>query len=482
MNDPFMFFFDWYDGGLMYGDSSHIPYELRVRAELLPEDEDHYPMGYIDWSDFEEWAESEYAEFHTYNKEHRKQVLDLFDQGMYYDFEEEELHMLLEQARSLQEAESLSGYFQMHGDVDVFTMTPEKNGLFEVEWNESKTLTPILEVYQVKEEDGVPYLRYLTESAGFNIFTGEMEYGNPKLYLGLEEGETYVILMANQAGYGKPSLDAYELSLSLLKENPQDRFWKNNDFHHAANLPDYAFEANLAMTGSQDVFYFTAEESGLAGFHFENRPIPSAITQGLPSDVFTSILPIILVVEDTNGDGELTGDENQKFTPFMPYNIDETELRGSFKVKEGSGYFIVVANESYFSGQDTLLTPYRLQVATIDHSRAEGQPVRQAGSGQWRTMGFLPVESYAGYTHTEHSFNAPKKGRYLIALDMPADIDGVLSIVNHKGETVKKVDSYGKGDSEAISLTLDRGTYKIVVQDTNGNSSLHPYYVTIKEQ
>ncbi|WEG16602.1 S8 family serine peptidase [Alkalihalophilus pseudofirmus] len=482
--DPFMFmFFDMFEFGPMHGDSSHLPYQMNIRAKVLPEDEDGYP-NYYDMPPYdEEWTEEEFEDYRSARQSFEKQVLDYFQLGFNLYLEEEELESIVDTARELDLNNNLDGYFQRYGDFDFFKITPEANGLYQLNWNKAKSLKPLLEVFKLNEtEEGETYLTYLTQSGGYNLFTGEELDGEPVLHLGLEEGETYLVAMGNNVGYGQPSLEAYELSLSMLRENIEDAYWKNDDLTNAAKLPNYAINANLSMTGRQDVFYYKAKEDGVAGFHFENLPASQAIKSGLPENLFEDILPLMLVIEDTNGDGEITGNEEQRIMPFMPMYIDEAELRGSFRVKSGAGYFIAVANDSFFSGEDTLLTPYRLQVSEIDHTRAQPQAFRAVGVNSWRTTGFLPVEHHSGRVHQTHSFTVNEPGYYTATLDIPSDLDGMIKIIDAAGQTLASADHYGKGDREFVRANLAKGTYSIVVQDTNGDTSLHPYYINIDKK
>lgn len=480
-NDPFFMMFMGMEETLQEPQySSHLPYTIEVKGEVLPPDEDGFPMmGGMTWTE-EVIVEEEFIEQYHQSKEQQKEmILDWLLGGFIWFPDESYIEEIINAALPISLEEAANGYFQTGYDQDVFTFTPEANGLYELSWNKTETLQPVVEVLRVDEEEEKTQLTHIAYSNMLGIFDSSVKEPPTNVHVGLEEGETYIFIMTNQFGYGQASLDQYELELELVKENVQDSYWKNNDYEYAKPVPNYTINGNMAMTGSPAMFYYEAEQDELVGLHFASLKATAAQKQGLPDELFKQILPFAIVVEDTNGDGELSDREKENVTAFLPMYITDTEIKGSFQAKKDAGYFVIITNDSFYNGVQTTLAPYQLTVSSIDSSRAEDSPFYGRGSGKWETAGFLPVAAEAGKTETKHSLNVQEAGTYDITLTLPEDVDGVLTVYNEKGNVVTKVDHYGQGDSEMMSLNLKVGKYTIGVQDANGNSSLHAYRVKV---
>ncbi|NEU30283.1 S8 family serine peptidase [bacterium LRH843] len=466
--------------------SSHLPYTIEIKGEVLPPDEDMYPMmGGFEYMTEETVFDEELIESYHKQQEVRKaSLLDMLLGGLGGLIDEKAVEELESTARPLSPAKSLSGYFQSGYDQDVFSFVPETNALFELSWNGTTTLEPVVDVLRIDQdkESGKKYVTPIANSGMVGMYESGNSSSPTNVYVGLEKGETYIFVIANQFGYGQASLDPYELELNVLKENVQDSYWKNNDYDVAKPVPNYTINGNMAMTGNPTMFYYKGGKDELVGLHFESLEATASEKQGLPDKLFGQILPIALVAEDSDGDGTLSERERENVTPFLPMYVTDTELRGSFRAKKDAGYFVIITHDPFYNGVQTSLAPYQLTVAEIDGSRADGSSLYARGSGVWGASGFLPVAAETGKTETKHTFSVQAAGTYDMTVTLPTDLDGVLAVYDQGGKEVAKVDHYGKGDSEVLSLTLEKGTYTIGVQDANGNTSLHAYQLILKKR
>ncbi len=477
--DPYMLYFEEMEE--VQPKSSHIPYTLSVKGAVPSKDEDGFPMySDVDMPADEDVAvEDIFEDYREAGREHQQLILDMLlgGAGFYVDpFLAEEIIFA---SQPLELDEPFRAGFQYTGDQDVFHFTPEVNGIYHLDWNTTATLNPFVDVFKVEidEETEEQALQPITFSGGYSYYDSNVN--KTELYLGLEEGETYIFLTSNQVGYGQPSLDEYELELSSVKANPEDSYWKNDSFNNAKPVPSYAINGNLAMTGSSDFYYVEpAKQDELIGFHYESLQATNRQKQGLPEELFAQTVPLLLIVEDTDGDRELSEKEESNVSIHMPMELTETELRGSFRAKKGAGYFIVVANEPFLTGP-TSFAPYRLDVSTIDPDRDEPRGFIQSGTGMWETTGFLPVASSSKKVTNSHRLVVKEAGEYTVQLSLPSDLDGVVTIRNSEGEAIQRVDHYGSGDGEHMTVKLKKGTYTVDIQDSNGNTSLHPYKVQV---
>ncbi|GAE27455.1 hypothetical protein JCM9140_3602 [Halalkalibacter wakoensis JCM 9140] len=474
--DPFMMLM--YDDVSERATSSHIPYELTIRGEVLPADEDDFPMALQDdaplMMDEEEMEELPIANY-LKKKQQFEQMFELYVGGGMYYFEGE-LADLLELARPYTVGESITGYFQYDYDIDLLKVEPTVDGIYHFDWNETETLQPFVEVYKVVEEDGEEYLSFVADSYGFSYYGMDLSTG---LQVGLEGDETYVFMLSSF--YFQPSLDQYEITSDILIENPGDAYEKNNTPDTAKDLPDYSFTANFALNRDVDMFYMEAKQDGVYGFHVEVLHGKQHEQRGVPSELYTTIDPMVMIVEDVKGDRELAPDSPAY---LFDRGWDNEDEHGSFKVKEGRGYFIII--ENWFNTPS--LTPYRVTVAPAHEAKEKpvgtipelAKPVRQVGSNKWQAVDFLAAGLKDGDVHY-YSFDLDEKSDIQITLDVPFDLDGELTLYDKDGHMLLQSKQYGQGDAEVLQTTLEKGQYFIGVKDIEGNPSIRPYELTVDQ-
>ncbi|MGG3938975.1 T9SS type A sorting domain-containing protein, partial [Anoxybacillus kestanbolensis] len=68
---------------------------------------------------------------------------------------------------------------------------------------------------------------------------------------------------------------------------------------------------------------------------------------------------------------------------------------------------------------------------------------------------------------------------FTFKLDVPGTMDGVISIFDAKGRVVQTYDYYGDGDAEIGTLSLKKGTYYVVVEESLARPNANPYTLSI---
>ncbi|RXJ02948.1 hypothetical protein DS745_05025 [Anaerobacillus alkaliphilus] len=455
--------------------AANVPYELSIVAEVLPPDEDGFPnFGFGMPPMFEEGME--YEEYHQKRNAYEETYYDYYYGGYYWG--EDYVYEILNAAIPLDHDEAVEGYFQYSGDVDVFTIVPEKTGIYELHFNKTETMKPSMEVMKYTEdEEGVARLTTIAYSGSYYYYYPPVvdDETEKSVYVGLEKGEQYVITLSNNYS---PSLDSYTLATKLILENPQDAYYGNDTFENAKPLPKYSFTGNFALSETMDVFYMKADKDAVYGLHVENGDVPKRLKETLPKELFEPLWPMVAIVEDRNGNGELDKEEERGAMSFYGYN--SPDVRASFKAKKGSGYFVIIMKDYYYGGTANL-TPYRVTLSQVDEKTSVIIPFSEVANGTWQTKGFLPFGD-PKKTENRYRFTAETKGTYEIKFDMPSDIDGVLAIYTNTGRLIKEVDYYGAGDAEFLTLTLNKGSYFIGVKDYFGHTSVSPYTLSVKKK
>jgi serine protease len=67
-------------------------------------------------------------------------------------------------------------------------------------------------------------------------------------------------------------------------------------------------------------------------------------------------------------------------------------------------------------------------------------------------------------------------------LATPYHLDGVITIFDAKGKKVARMDHYGMGDFEVGTVTLPKGNYYIMVEESFGQTSLDAYQVIVRKK
>uniref|UniRef100_C5D8E3 Peptidase S8 and S53 subtilisin kexin sedolisin n=1 Tax=Geobacillus sp. (strain WCH70) TaxID=471223 RepID=C5D8E3_GEOSW len=475
--DPLMtFLFGKPEIDLTRNFSSHLPYQLTIDATTLPTDEDGFPMT-------EEIPEEELikgnVEAYLAKKEALKEKLSaVISDSMMFFSGDDWIKNIRKAAMPYHLGQTASGYFQYNGDEDWFAFTPKENGIYEFRFAaDENNDVPMMNIfaYNEKQKD----FSYLGSNTSYEFEPKD------RYRIGLKSGETYYIQL-NEKSY-RPSVKAYTFTSTLLASNIADKFENNDDFEQATNIGLKAITGNFASAQDIDVYYFKPEQNGLYGFVVKPLNIPAKYTK-LPKELLTPIDPVVIVIEDTNGNKKLDKDEEGKEL-LTDRGFSNEEERGAFKAVKTKGYFIVTLH--YFG--DTSLMPYQFTLAKADLQDEDKNSVvknnipskplslKKANKNTFYNSGYMNVTNNKGDVDY-YVFTANEERAYTFKLELPSDLDGIISVYDAKGKQVGKADYYMSGDAEYLKLKLKKGKYFIKVEDAFGNASINPYKLIVRKE
>jgi subtilisin family serine protease len=469
---PLMFLFEEPVIDLTRSYSSHVPYTVSIDTKTLPADEDGYPM-------MEETPEEalKKGDIDTYLNKKEKLKQKLLDPIMMFNGDDW-FKRILESALPYKNGDQVTGYFQYSGDEDWYAFTPSQKGIYEFTFTANhEHEIPVIEIYtyDAKMKDmillGTNKWGLLGDSSLQNTYR-----------VGLKNSQTYYLNVRHE-NY-RASFNAYSFTSKVLVDNPMDTYENNDEFERAKSIAFQPIQGNFASIGDVDIYYFKSDKDGLFGFVLQPLNIPSKY-QKLPKDVQFPIDPYVVIIEDTNNNKKLDKEEEGKFVLTDSGWLKEEE-RGSFKAKKGKGYFIYTSN--YYSFESSVM-PYQLTIVNTnrkdeDHgsvikNNVPSKPIalKKEKNGFVGT-GWLNVSNKGDVD--VYKLKLDKNQKVKIKLDVPVDIDGVVTVFEAKGKQLVKADQYGKGDAEYFVANLKKGTYFIKVEDAFGNASVSPYKLTIQ--
>ncbi|MED4970377.1 S8 family peptidase [Parageobacillus toebii] len=475
--DPLMtFLFGEPEIDLTRNFSSHLPYQLTIDATALPADEDGFPMtGGIP----EEELMKGNVEAYLAKKEALKEKLSaVISDPMMFFSGDNWIKNARKAAMPYHLGQTASGYFQYGGDEDWFAFTPKENGIYEFRFAaDENNDVPMMNIfaYNEKQKD----FSYLGSNTSYDFESKD------RYQIGLKSGQTYYIQL-NEKSY-RPSVKAYMFTSTLLASNIADKFENNDDFEQATNIGLKAITGNFASAQDIDVYYFKPEQNGLYGFVVKPLNIPAKYTK-LPKELLTPIDPVVIVIEDTNGNKKLDKDEEGKEL-LTDRGFSNEEERGAFKAVKTKGYFIVTLH--YFG--DTSLMPYQFTLAKADLQDEDKNSVvknnipskplslKKANKNTFYNSGYMNVTNNKGDVDY-YVFTANEERAYTFKLELPSDLDGIISVYDAKGKQVGKADYYMSGDAEYLKLKLKKGKYFIKVEDAFGNASINPYKLIVRKE
>jgi serine protease len=461
--------------------ASAIPYRLTVEPVTMPPDEDGYPT--MDQS--QEPAPSEKmppVQEKQMNKTAKEQQDVIVEQdGSLGYFTKEEIQQIKEKALPYNLGDKQSAYIQFGEDRDFYKLSSaDDTAIYRFTFDTPDDMMPQAMIYEydAKKDDLYPIAQY----DGYDYFTGQK---TNKLTLVLEKGKQYYLSIAN--GRYQPSADPYTFTSEKLMNAPKDANESNNEPIHATVVqPNKVVTGNFALTNDVDIYYYKHRANDDI-FTFFARPDKLANKANLPNDLQGTLIPFVEVVEDTNGNMSIDDEEAGKAIEFWPTGFNPMyDVNGSFKAKKNTGYFFIATNflfdgltlQSYRFGIETL--PKKDEdAASVVKNNVPSKPLSLKQSGNtYKATGYLNASVDYG-DKDYYAFTAAKDGRFTVQLDGGTTMDGVISIYNEKGELVQTFDNYGEGDSEIATVSLKKGKYYIVVEDSFARPSTQPYTLSI---
>ncbi|PWW29420.1 putative secreted protein (Por secretion system target) [Cytobacillus oceanisediminis] len=473
--DEFMLMFEDFEIDYDKSYSSFKPYQLTIDARTLPADEDGIPMEIGMGSPEEELIEGDLEEYIAKKKAIEQKM---FDPNMqtYEDY----INMLKDAAVPFEENESKEGYLQTFGDEDWFSFTPKHSSIFEVNMSYGRYKPAAMEVLKYNEE--YKDFSYVYSNSTWS-WTDDTVSVEGSFTLGLQAGETYYFRVSDPMY--RPAFEPYRFTVKSKVKNVADPYEKNDSFENAIKVSTTGLTGNYSTAGDVDTYYFKPGKDGVFGVRVTPRELPDKY-KNVKAQHRAEIDPVLVLIEDTNGNGKLEPEEEGNIT-MVDYSFYSGEERTGFRTKKKSGYFILTFD--YF-GTNSSLVPYILKIDganRTDEDRVSkvknnipSKPLslKRNGNGFYAT-GYMNLTSNKG-DQDFYKLTLDKDRNVTVALQLPKDLDGKVTIYNSKGSQVAVSDFYGKGDNEILPIKLKKGSYYVKVEDAAGNASTDPYKITIK--
>lgn len=449
--------------------SSLQPYFVSIEAASLPNDEDGIPLGNGFESPEKALVEGDYEQYF----QNKKAIQEEIDNKSNPTFNER-VQQIKDAAISIDESEKKEGYIQTYGDEDWFAFTPTHSSTFEVNIDKSYPVAMSILKFDKDMED-FTFLYSNSQFLSFDEISNETNF-----HVGLQANETYYFVVTDPMY--RPGFKPYRFSIKSKVQNTADSFESNDSFDTASKISTKAVYGNYAGVRDIDMFYFKPGKKGVYTAKVTPGEFPKNF-KNVPVRLQSQIDPVMVIVEDKNGNGKLDKEEegNQIYVDFTSFNEEE---RTGFRTEKGSGYFIITFD--YF-GVNSSLNPYVLKIdETNRKDEDQGSTVKNNIPSKPLVFGKdKKAKGYINRTTNQgdsdyYKFNLPQSKKVKITLEVPTDIDGILTIYSSKGNYVMALDNYAKGDNEIHEISLSKGTYYIKVEDVFGNASTDPY--TLKVQ
>ncbi len=475
------------------GQSSLLPYTVRIDGKILPPDEDGIPTK-EDASGTEEGDPPSEAITKMNQKLFQIASDDTEATPDPYGDPEAYFKYISDAALPYEIGQTKNGYIQSQEDEDWFKLTAKQTGIFQFKTSNSKTDIPfveILKVENVKDEEGKPVTMLNTIGQNVKFDWNGMEM-NQNIYTGLKKGETYFVHYMPSFGTGL-MMEGYSLSSKLLVANPDDQYEKNDNDQKVQNLPSTKVKANFAMPYDNDTYYLEGKQSSIYSVLFERGKANEVALKSLPSELFSPLYGVVLIYEDVNKNRKLDEADSEKSSVISKGLFQEPgSVYGSFKVEKGKNYimqtFGLFANEQSFS-----LVPYELTVAqtstkdedagSVVRNNVPSKPLslKKMNSKIWTAKGHLNTGVPYG-DEDWYSFEVKDSSlQGYLSLEGGREIDSVLSVYQN-GKLVTSSDYYPSGQNEVLPINLKKGKYSIKVRDYYGNSTIQPYTVKVEKK
>jgi hypothetical protein len=460
---------------------SMIPYQLTVETKEIPEDEDGYPITEepILEEPMEEVTEDAIQERVNHLRKQAERY-SLFDFYEWSEFTSEDVAAIKEAALEFDIDDTKEGYFQTSEDQDWFKITADKTAIYQFSINQTDTLMPNMTIFAYDEKNDTLY-----EVANSWMLYDPFIQGNNneiKLYVTLEEGKEYYLQLNN---FGSLSFDPYQVTGKFYLDAPIDENEDNNRWIRATVLKDGSkVRGNFVQHGDIDIFYYK-HRTATQTVGFSVKPIN--VQDDLPRELKMPLDLVVTVIEDTNGNMDISEEELNKRIIYDHGWPNDPEA-GSFKAKKNSGYFLIV---DQYASTGVNVNEYELRLdasfgqdedaKSIVKNNVPSHPLRltKDGTNKWKAIGKLN----GGVPFGDKDFyqlDVPRDGTVKVTLTIPKELDGVITLYDAKGNLVKKFDYYMQGDAETGYVFLKKGKYFIEVKDLFVRSSLENYQLNVE--
>lgn len=428
---------------------SILPYELTIDMANMPADEDNFSVQ---------------------NKE-----LDIFSGE---PLTAEQSAKMMQSAVAMNLTDKKTALLQQDQDVDLYKVKATEDTIVSTGLAGDPLGETMLKLYEYDEESGV--LAEKMDNSLFGMLLGGGAGGQNQL---LEANKQYVVAVTSLGSItGQP----YELAMNEITKVEKDQHGANNDPETATPITINSSVKDRAIDGGDmDMYYYKPTEDTLTSFSLNVVGMDPAEMAKYPGSLVSHPLYTVLVMEDTNGNGTIDPEEEEKVSPYVEL---QASISGSFQGKKDVGYFIAVLQHPFLANLN--IREYELSLTAVNGEDEDKDSVVKknipskplaltAGDNGWTATGLYNGGVEFGDSDY-YLFNNNKKQNVTVSVTSPAGLDSVLSIYNHKGRLIQKVDTYFVGDTEEVTVNLNKGRYFIKVEEVNGASSNNPYTVGVK--
>jgi len=471
LSEFFMWDYFWQELDLNRSFSSAIPYKVTVEKSVLPADEDQFPEGSYDYS---EEVTEEYVEQAVKTK-------DTIRNGILEDLlaslseEDNYFSLIPDIAMPYSVDEEAKGFFQYSGDEDWYSVQLEKTGVYEIS---NKGVQTGIEIYRQDPDTGD--FSMIASNVYFDMFR---ESVLEKFNVSLKADQTYYIKLSDPMY--RPNINEYTFSAKFVTDAPLDPQESNDLYAEATELKEGKVTGNFSTEQDLDIFYFTPAKNGVYGYHVE--PVDTKYSSNVPKEMKRELDPVVFVIEDTDGDKELDVEEEGKLI-ITDSGFSGDEERGSFNGSKGKGYFVVLfdyyGTSSFQNYTFTFASGNKVDEdkGSVIKNNVPSKPIslKADKKGKLIGKGYMNASNQKGDVDFFKLVISDKAKKYKVKLDVPSDLDGVVSLYEANGKQLLKKDLYGLGDSEEFYVNLKKGTYFFKVEDRKGTASISPYQLTFQ--
>ncbi|WP_157406050.1 S8 family serine peptidase, partial [Bacillus manliponensis] len=430
-----------------------LPYELTIDMANMPQDEDDFSFQHDE--------------------------LD-FGFGVGEPFPAELSEKIMQSAIEMSVTDQKTAVFQQNQDIDLYKIKVEED-----------TIVSTKIVGNPIGEARIKFLEY-DEESGFlsDRIENSLEGQHTKIFSSVEQqhvleaNQQYVIALAT---VGNIIGQSYEFKMQEVMKITKDQHGVNDEPEIATPIQINSTIKDRALNSSDfDTYYYKPTEDTLTSFSVNAVDMDKKEMEKYPIDLVFFPLYVLFITEDTNGNGTIDPEEQEKVSPYT--DIQES-IAGSFKGKKDVGYFITVVQHPDVPIWLNI-REYELSLTAVNGEDEDKDSVVKknipskplaltAGDNGWTATGLYNGGVEFGDSDY-YLFNNNKKQNVTVSVTSPAGLDSVLSIYNHKGRLIQKVDTYFVGDIEEVTVNLNKGRYFIKVEEVNGASSNNPYTVSVK--
>ncbi|AVK96462.1 peptidase S8 [Lysinibacillus sphaericus] len=473
---------------------SIFPYTLTGEVVYLPEDEDGLPL-------IEPTQEAEENNSSSPAPSKTKKRQQNFNKKLFSSIEvsdeEEDSKVILEHAIPYTIGKEYKAYFQTDEDIDYFIFTPQEDAIYSFQLQKGKNQRPTGSILEYDEETKeLQLISSLTNDPAIisRLYGITINENDPKT-IALKKGKTYVAKVLN---FGDRSTEPYIFKANKIAAIPQDQNKEINTVENARSIESGTnYQNKLVFYDDINYYYYNHQgEDTVLSLLINSEPYTNKQGTSLPRELQIDLKFTGSIIEDTNGNKQIDGNEMQTEIPFGQGESYFERLLGisgisalntSFKVKKDYGYFIAVnaIDNGLVSTQPYTLTlfDHKKKDEDADSKLVNGIPTKPSSltktDDKWVATQYFNANVPFGDKDYFEFYN-DSKHNVTFTLLTEKGLDGVIRIIDAKGRTVKTIDNYGADDAELGIVPLEPGTYYIEVSEANGRASTQPYTLAIQ--